>query len=199
MFFPLHLFQRSVFRYLYSSFEFGNICLYIHISKVKGFFLLSCCITFLFKTTKVNKWTYICKSFVFVVSCSVAAGIHPQPCSHTRKHTLHTQKGRKRNTPAWSSALCIKQKPLPAGIALPSFSSERTAVSLHHPKPPSKKVRGGGGGGWGEWADGWRTCLQVLCLWPAAATTMTIIMMMMTKMMTQRNAVLQSIWPPIYH
>lgn len=64
----------------------------------------------------------------------------------------------------------------------------KTVVSLHHPQPPNKKVLGG-------WGEDMFTGVVPLASTP---TTMTILMMMMTKMMTQKNALLQSIWP-VFH
>lgn len=70
--------------------------------------------------------------------CVVAAGsnIH----SHTRREEIsliHLPE-------TWCSA---SSKPFPANDTLPSFSSENTAASLHHPQPQSKQQRV-------EWVDG---------------------------------------------
>lgn len=59
---------------------------------------------------------------------------------------MNAHSTRNRNTPAWNSVPCIyRAKPLPVDTALPSFSSERTVVWLHHPQAPSKRWGVGGG------------------------------------------------------
>lgn len=119
--------------------------------------------------------------------CSVAADSRPRRRFNPQARTLHTQRGGECNTPAWNSAPCTEQKPLPVDTALPSFQYKRTVVSLHHPQPPNKKALGG-------WGEDMFTGVVPLASTP---TTMTILMMM-TKMMTQKNALLQSIWP-VFH
>lgn len=103
---------------------------------------------------KINKETSVCKCHLFVVSCSAAS----QPLSPTLSYTC-TQTARNTTGKACAMHLleipapCIYRasKPLPVDTALPSFSSKRAAVSLHHPQPPGKKMsgKGAGDGGWG--------------------------------------------------
>lgn len=93
----------------------------------------------------MNKQTYICKSCVFVVSCSVALN---RSHTHMHTHTHHTEQGSVCNTPGTPRPASVEQKPLPVDTALPSFSSKKTVVSLHHPQPPSKKALGGWVGAW---------------------------------------------------
>lgn len=126
---------------------------------------------------------------MFVVSCSVAAGGRPQPCSHTHAHTLHTQRGKR------GKYTCLKLCALHLSsknhflliLPCPPFHLKglwSRCISLNRP------VKGEG------WVEDTLTGVVPLASTP---TTMTILMTMMTKMMTQKNAVLQSIWPPTHH
>lgn len=124
----------------------------------------------------------------FVVSCSVAAGKHTKPCAHT--HTSHATRKRAQYTcPKHGSVHQLSKKPLPAHGGLASFSSENPVVVLHRHQPPNWKARA-------ACAENTLTGVVPLASAPAAMTT---IMQMMTKVVTQRSAVFQSIWPPIHH
>lgn len=134
----------------------------------------------------MNKWTYICKRYVLVVSCSVALGR-----ALTHAHTLHTQRGS--NTPAWNSAPCICRAKTtscwycPALLFIWKVLWSR-CITLN------RLVKGLG------WVDESVEDTLTGVVPPARTpTTMTIIMTMMTKMMTQENAVLQSVWPTVHH
>lgn len=78
-----------------------------------------------------------------------------------------------------------ERKPLPAHGALASFSSENPVVVLHRHQPPNQKARA-------VCAENTHTGVVPLASAPAVMTT---IMQMMTKVVTQRSTVLQSIWP----
>lgn len=155
--FPLIIYMDLVL-YIYVYVYIHTVYIYTHIQI--SIFLQFCCITFLFKTNKINKWTYICKRCVLCLCFFQLPSTVPSLSrtythihTHMHTHTPHATGKRVRYT-------CLK--PLPADTALPSFSSQRTVVSLHHPQPPCNRRRPSG------WVGlGWRARLQVLCLWPA--------------------------------
>lgn len=160
---------------------FFNLVIYEYSFFQSNFYKKSSCFTFLFKTNKVNKWTTSHKAYVFVVSCS-AAGKHTKLRAHA--HTSHATRKRAQCTcPKHGSVHRLNKKTLPAHGGLASFSSENPVVVLHRHQPPNQKARA-------ACAENTLTGVVPLASAPAAMTT---IMQMMTKVVTQRSAVLQSI------
>lgn len=110
--------------------------------------------------------------------------------NHAHTHTSHATRKRAQYTcPKHGSVHRLSKKPLPAHGGLASFSSENPVVVLHRHQPPNRKARA-------ACAENTLTGVVPLASAPAAMTT---IMQMMTKVVTQRSAVFQSIWPPIHH
>lgn len=107
--------------------------------------------------------------------------------NHAHMHTLHTQQGSERNTPARNTAPCIDWAKTTSCSWCPGLlfiwkSCGRAA------SPSTAQPKGEGC----VCAENTLTGVVPLASTPAAMTT---IMQMMTKVVTQRSAVLQSIWP----
>lgn len=111
--------------------------------------------------------------------------------AHTRAHTNHritVTKAMAIHLP-WAphTSSLSPAKPLPDCAALPSFSSERTVVSVHHSQPPTAQHMQG---------EESSTHIQVFCLWHNRPAMMTTIMMMMSKTMMQENVVYRIFFSP---
>ena len=160
-----------LYKYIYI---YIYVCVYIYLFNIlkvyfksKMFFFNLIAFLSYLKTNKMNKWTYICKSCVFVVSRSADAGgrppaVHTHVRTHTCTHT-HTHLG---NTPACNSARCINPskttscwwRPPPPPFCLKGLWSR--CIALNRPITGEEGVGGA-----------WRTHLQVLCLWPTQQQT----------------------------